>query len=116
MPSQMNTVHSDERRSVFEEVVRMCVERFTLLQVYGAADLGNHFHRRTSERFFLTAGQAILVTQQVDEYGSPKGERQECELVAPACVSILPFVAHVFRFKGPAQLISLSDKPFEQND
>jgi hypothetical protein len=38
---QMQRVHSDRRRSIFEEAIDTPIERITLLDIHGPADLGN---------------------------------------------------------------------------
>ncbi len=109
--------HADDRRTIFEALVDSGVMvRESVHVVHQAITLGDHFHRRLTEHFVLALGKATLMIQEVNAVGLGVGEVETTEIVAPTVVVVPLLVAHRFTFNGPAILVCLANRRYEQDD
>jgi len=75
---------------------------------------GNHFHRETTEFFFLVSGRGLYRLQRVSPDGTPEGEIYECVLTPGMTLAIGCFVAHASVFSQGARLLCVQSKAFNQ--
>lgn len=112
----LKVVSADDRREIKEfEFGGSAVNDF-LIGVKPTGPLGQHFHRKKTETFYVLEGSGTLRTAQVNEEGEIIGEVQEFEVLPGFVVQIPPYHTHRFDLTPGTRFVAHSSKPFESDD
>lgn len=104
---RITPANEDNRRAIYE--IEEFGKEFKVFRVWGG-NLGNHYHEKKRELFWLIQGTATLITENVETR-----ERRVQVFRQDEVVFIAPGVAHLFEFAEPAIMIA-REWPYDLDD
>lgn len=99
--------HEDERRLLVEWVADAPFRSAKAIVAKSGNVIGDHYHNRKDEVFFLLAGRAKRVVV---------GDRQEFDVAAPRKWRVPKKVYHVFELEPGAVLLGAATEKFDPAD
>ena len=100
------TKHEDDRRILTEWIKDFPIRTCKVLVMKKDGELGNHYHTRKVDTFFLLKGSG--------EYKIGKDDWQEFN--EGDCLMAEMFKPHSFKLKKDSILLEASSKPFDPDD
>ncbi len=97
--------HEDNRRTLTEWITDHPIRTCKILEVKEDCDLGNHYHNRKQDFFYLLKGKGSW------RIGDEVGEIKEGD-----SLTALPKEAHTFSLKGGSVLLEASTTPYDIED
>ncbi len=111
----MEIVSVDDRRTIQEvEFTSMSLTDFNI--VGNAGPLGQHYHRKKTEVFYVIGGGGRVRTIQVAQDGQAMGKMRSFDVSAGSVLRIPPMQAHRFDLAPGTRMICLSSTPFNPDD
>lgn len=97
--------HEDDRRTLFEWVQNFPITTCKVLVIKKNCELGNHFHRKKIDTFFLLKGSGTY------SIGTETGI-----LVEGSCYRANQGESHTFYLKAGSILLEASTTPYDKKD
>lgn len=104
-------VHTDSRRAIFEfNGQSFSFQKFIISD--GSKPVGNHFHKRKKETFFILEGGGIVALCPQNDLS----KKEVFKVSAGTIIYIEQEIAHTFWLESGTVMVNFSSMPFDQND
>lgn len=98
-------IHTDDRRVLIDWNDSLPIKTCKIVKASKDCELGNHYHKKKTERFMLISGQATMYINEV----SIKMQLNKPYIIPPK-------KKHRFEIKKDSILLCLVDKEYDSND
>jgi hypothetical protein len=114
--SEWPIVHKDRRRIIREKPLDHGILLTGLEILCDTEPLGNHFHRKKTEIFYLLSGMATWYTQMLTPDQDRIGMRLHRDVMINEPFTVPAYTAHAVKLSPGSTMACINTEPFDKAD
>ena len=107
--------HKDDRGGIYGISNNFVLEELNIIESKKETIRGNHYHKKSTELFFIIKGEVEVIIQKIDKKGNFIGPKSRHIVKKNDIFIIEPYLIHTFRIIKDSKWLNAMSKKHDQN-